>query len=403
MAKRILNTEVLNFLTEFKLARPSRYTEIKEYAEHCRSNLRGRNSELRFSEAYPELVSTCAKKFNVDAYTVIRTLEFEKSNACAVCGEACFYKGSHGPLRTCSLKCNGTFKQGKRQPQGVDKVVRKSNAGLLKFFRSLLKDSPEDFDLVESIVKDSTGKDPRTVMFSIKELFPDLVEELAEYGSASYVLTTLVTKQSNKCKQCGEPTADTAGFSKGRIGFAEFCSTECSNGNKNKIAKYEATCMSKYGYKNIGQHPAVIARCRDRANVHGVTTKVWIDAEGNPHNVRGYEPQVNDYLQDVCGAKKFVTSGLPPIAYEGKEFKTYLPDAVCTINGKRYLVETKGDWYLTSTLDTNLAKFKAANEWCASRKNPMTFILCVYRPKGKITKVLRSPSTQDVLDFIRNK
>lgn len=82
MKIRTLNTQVLEFLLEFKNHRPERYAEVREYAKHCRENLRGLNSEILFTKCNPKLIEYCSNTFGVDTFTVIRTLVFEKSNAC---------------------------------------------------------------------------------------------------------------------------------------------------------------------------------------------------------------------------------------------------------------------------------------------------------------------------------
>ena len=374
---------------------------IREYAEHCRANLRGLNSDIRFTEAHPELVRLCASRFKVDTFTVIRTLAFEKSNACAVCGGPCFYKGSSGPLRTCSLKCNGDLKNGKPSPKGLNETEKVSNKALLKFFSVLRKDSLEDYELLESIVKENLKRDPRTVMYEIEKIFPDIRSDLESYGSPVFVITTFLLGKLNKCIECGSPTSVKKGFTQGWVRFAEYCKSECANASETKKVKTENTCLVKYGVRNPGMYPEFIAKALDKSAVAGVTTKVWTDNQRVEHNVRGYEHITNSYLQDKLGASEFVTAGLPFLPYKGSKFRTYLPDAICTIGGQKVLIETKGDYYLSAGLQDNLAKFEAARRWCKSRKTPIRFWLCVARPKTGQVKILKSPSTKAVLAFIQ--
>lgn len=403
MKIRTLNTQVLGFLMEFKNQRPERYAEIREYAKHCRENLRGLNSEILFARHNPKLVEYCANTFGVDTFTVIRTLVFEKSNACVVCGKACDYVGSKGPLNTCSTSCHGVLKAGKRHPRGLcDNAGVHSNSALLSYVRRLRTTDVEDYELLVSIVKSGVGSDARTVMYEVTDTFPDIGHELSGYGSAAYVFTTLLTNKKNVCAECGEPTKVTPGFRNNKVKFAEFCGTSCSNANQEKKKKYEATCMARYGVKNSGMFGEFIEKQRDRSVFTGCTSKPWVDAKGVEHIVQGYEPITNSYLQDKHGACNFKTKGVGRIRYVTDKPHWYLPDAMCTIKGKRYLVETKGDYTLRMSLATNLAKFKAANKWCKRQPEPTEFVLCIALPdKGKV-RVIRSPSTRDVQDFINS-
>ena len=307
-------------------------------------------------------------------------------------------------MKTCSIACHGVLKLGKRHPRGLcDNEGVVSNSSLLSYISRLRTTDIDDYELLVSIVKGGVGSDARTVMYEVTETLPDIGHELSSYGSATYVFTTLLTNKKNVCAECNGPTRVTSRFRNREIKFAEYCSAPCSNANQEKKNKNEATCMAKYGVPNPGMFGEFIEKQRDRAVFTGCTSKPWVDAKGVEHIVQGYEPITNSYLQDKHGACNFKTKGVGRIRYVTDKPHWYLPDAMCTINGKRYLVETKGDYTLRMSLETNLAKFRAANKWCKLQTEPTEFVLCIALPdKGKV-RVIRSPSTRDVQDFINSQ
>lgn len=115
----------------------------------------------------------------------------------------------------------------------------------------------------------------------------------------------------------------------------------------------------------------------------GVTYKTYTTRAGDTLKVQGYEPLVLSYLEDIGAVDLSRPSFGIPYSRSG-DHRTYLPDILCTLKRRRYLVEVKSTWTLgprgSLRRKVNYAKFKSATAYCHLRG--WSFVVAVVYSKN---------------------
>lgn len=174
--------------------------------------------------------------------------------------------------------------------------------------------------------------------------------------------------------------------------------------------KLRATCLEKYGVENPATLPATVAKIRKTClRRYGVENgglllkykrKRIKDKNGVIHMVQGYEPQAIRWLNSVSMVSTITTerTKLPKIKYGNR---TYYPDILVSTNKGERLIEVKGSWPLRCCLDTNVAKFRAANAYMKKRGGQ--FWLFYFTDSGKLVRIKNPTTRRQLLELLELK
>lgn len=186
-------------------------------------------------------------------------------------------------------------------------------------------------------------------------------------------LSSIDLPTSGDCLWCGDTTTIEPRSMKPR----DFCSCSCNS-------SFQAN--SRDAVENW--HRRHMAR------------KTFVSKAGDLYQCQGYEPLVLEFIDGNSEVSAYRTRGFPSVKYKldpTKKNRSYHPDILVSLNsGKNLLVEVKCKHTLLDDLETNIAKFKAANKYCERwsefTESDCEFWLAVTEGKGHPIRWFKSPS-----------
>lgn len=127
-----------------------------------------------------------------------------------------------------------------------------------------------------------------------------------------------------------------------------------------KTRKFEATCIDRYGVRNVSQDPTIF----ERIVKHSYAGKDFYFPGGKKVHIQGYEGLAISTLleeklaeDDVCVGKE-----VPTFSYVGQDGtpRVYHPDLY--VKSLKLIVEVKSDYTYLRELDRNTRKFRSVIE-----------------------------------------
>lgn len=374
---RVSNASLLDYIEEYSVACPKRYSKVKAYLTE-RKSTRGAALSTEAMNYAPLFFKNALGLVQGNPATVKRTIVYGISNECPVCSKPMSKPGRSGCSRTC--RANNPEIRLKMQETTLEnygvshhmqnKTVVKNRAD--KYFEKHGVENPQQ--LAE--IREKTIKTNLERYGSSNAL---MNPEVKAKGRATLLKNHGVTNPG----QSPEIRAKREATSMKKWGV--HCNLK-SNESKDKIV---ATNMRKRGVRNAMQSPETFMK--QRASGHA--RKVFVEKNGKVHDtLQGYEPRVMKYLNDR-GVENFATSpSKNPVLRYGPDDRIYFPDMrFKSPKGEKFLLEVKSTRTLTCEWQMNIQKFKAANAWCAD--HGYTFMVAIgFEDANKKPMFVKNPT-----------
>jgi hypothetical protein len=248
----------------------------------------------------------------------------------------------------------------------------------------------------KSKIKDSSlfcqvCKDENDNLLHTQKFIKDVVEKTGH----SIIDVNFSTRKINyKCGNCNSINKSfTQNFD---IFTTRFCN-KCQNNKritdteyrKSIIQKYEATCMERYGVRNVSQDPVIF----DKIVKKSYTVKKYKFPSGKVVRIQGYEGfAIDDLLSENIAEDDLVfTKDIPTFSYmdDNDTQHVYHPDIF--VKSLNLIVEVKSDYTYTKELRKNYLKF------CKVIESGYRLRVMIYNDKFKSVKDIIIQSVNELL------